>query len=55
MADSKETIAKKQHVQNLKELYSAREAAAEKNWLKGNKTGMQMDLLAAGREKIDKK
>ena len=48
MADKK--ISKKQAKQNLKDLYTEREDAAKKSWLRGYKTTTELDIMAAGKK-----
>jgi len=52
MTDSK-PISKKQQAQNLKDLYTSRDAAHERQWLRGNKTAMEKDIIGAGRQSFD--
>lgn len=39
---------------NLRDSNAEKEAFAERAWLKGTKTAMEKDILAAGRQKNDK-
>jgi hypothetical protein len=39
---------------NLRDANAEKEAFAERAWIKGTKTAMEKDILAAGRQKKDK-
>lgn len=49
MVDSKKASAKKQMEQNASNANSERAQAAERQWLKGNKTSMEQNIIDAGR------
>jgi len=50
MTDAKRKLMEK----NLKELNEQKAAEAERIWMKGNKTAMEQDIIAAGRQVTDK-
>jgi len=52
MVGSKVKVStKKERAQIIKDLNSSRAAAAERSWLRGNKTVMDQNIMAAGNNK----
>jgi hypothetical protein len=47
-SSKKKVTTRKQHAENLKDLNTLKANAREKEWLKGHKTSMEKDILAAG-------
>ena len=51
MVESKKISAKKQSEMNANAANMDRAQAAERHWLKGNKTSMEQNIIDAGRTK----
>ncbi|MFA6065322.1 MAG: hypothetical protein WCW44_03385 [archaeon] len=49
MVDTKKASARKQMEQNASDANLERAQAAERYWLKGNKTSMEQNIIDAGR------